>query len=282
MGLPLISVIVLTKDSSQTLGRCLKSVRNQSYLDIELIVVDSQSTDDTINIAQKYSAKIVNTDWKLLGARYLGFDQSNGEYILYLDSDQLLYADTVERSVTSIDSYDMLCLLEESYEAKSLLQKLIDADRKLVNSLPDLHIDPLRGVMIPRLYKRILLDMVFKRIDLDNIHNIVFFDDSIIYYEAYSISSKVGIVNRAIMHIDTSSIFDFCRKSYWYGKTTQQLLKTEMYTKLLKRKARLRKGTSFNLISIKSIILFMLKNIPFFLGVLVGRVTTTIRHQKIK
>ena len=81
MGLPLISVIVLTKDSSQTLGSCLKSVKNQSYSNIELIVVDSQSTDDTINIAQKYSARIINTDWKLLVARYLGFDKSNGEYI---------------------------------------------------------------------------------------------------------------------------------------------------------------------------------------------------------
>ena len=281
MGLPLISVIVLTKDSSQTLGSCLKSVRNQSYSNIELIVVDSQSADDTVNIAQKYAAKIVNTDWKLLGARYLGFDNSNGDYILYLDSDQLLYNDTIERSVASIGSYDMLCLQEESYEAKSFLQKLIDADRKLVHSFADLHVDPLRGVMIPRLYKRTLLDMVFKKIDIDNIHNIVFFDDSIIYYEAYSISTKVGVLNRAIIHIDTSSIFDFCRKSYWYGKTTQQLLQTNMYTKLLKRKARLRKGTSFNLISIKSIILFLLKNIPFFIGVFVGRMTT-IRTQKIK
>jgi glycosyltransferase involved in cell wall biosynthesis len=281
MSLPLISVIVLTKNSSKTLDSCLDSVKNQSYSNVELVIVDSQSTDDTINIAQKHSAKIINTDWKLLGARYLGFDKSNGDYILYLDSDQLLYPDTIERSVTSIDSYDMLCLQEESYEAKSILQKLIDADRKLIHSFPDLHLDPMRGAMIPRFYKRNLIDMVFKKIEPGNIHNIVFFDDSIIYYEAYSMSTKVGVVNKAIMHIDTSSIFDFCRKSYCYGKTTQQLLKTDMYTKLLKRKARLRKGTSFNLISIKSIILFMLKNIPFFVGVLVGRVTT-IHHQKIK
>lgn len=259
----------------------MNSVRNQSYPDIELIIVDSQSTDDTINIAQKYSARIVNTDWKLLGARYLGFGKSKGEYILYLDSDQLLYLDTIERSVTSVDSYDMLCLEEESYAPNSFLQKLIDADRKLVHSFPDLHLDPLRGVMIPRFYKRTLLEIAFKKIGPNDIHNIVFFDDSIIYYEVYSISRKVGVVNRAIIHIDSSSVFDFCRKSYWYGKTTQQLLKTNMYTKFLKRKARLRRGTSFNLISIKSIMLFLLKNIPFFIGVLVGRITT-IRIHKIK
>jgi glycosyltransferase involved in cell wall biosynthesis len=259
----------------------LNSVRVQSYSNIELIIVDSQSTDDTINIAQRFSTKIVNTDWKLLGARYLGFDKSDGEYILYLDSDQLLYPDTIERSVASIDSYDMLCLQEGSYEVKSFLQKLIDADRKLIHSFPDLHVDPLLGVMIPRFYNRALLDMVFKKIGPGNIHDIVFFDDSIIYYEAYSITTRVGVVDKAIMHIDTLSIFDFCRKSYWYGKTTQQLLKTNMYTKLLRRKARLRRGTSFNMISVKSIVLFLLKNIPFFIGVLVGGITT-IRTKKIK
>ncbi len=278
--MPLISVIVLTKNSSKTLDSCLNSVRNQSYSNIELIVVDSQSTDDTINIAQRYAAKIVNTYWKLLGARYLGFGKSDGEHILYLDSDQLLYPDTIERSVTSIDNYDMLCLEEESYEANSFLQKLIDADRKLIHSFPDLHIDPLRGAMIPRFYKRTLLDIAFKKIGSGNIEDIVFFDDSIIYYEAYSVTRRVGVVSRAIMHRDNSSVFDFCRKSYRYGKTTQQLLNSNMYTKLLKRKARIRRGTSLNLISIESIVLFLLKNIPFFIGVLVGSIT--IRTQKIK
>jgi glycosyltransferase involved in cell wall biosynthesis len=280
LSLPLISVIVLTKNSSKTLDSCLNSVRNQSYPNIELIIVDSQSTDGTINIAHSYAATIVNTDWKLLGARYLGFGKSDGEYILYLDSDQLLYPDTIERSVTSIDNYDMLCLEEESYEANSFLQKLIDVDRKLIHSFPDLHIDPLRGAMIPRFYKRTLLDTVFKNIGSNNIHDIVFFDDSIIYYEAYSVTKRVGVVSRAIMHRDSSSVFDFCRKSYRYGKTTQQLLNSNMYTKLLKRKARIRRGTSFNLMSIKSLVLFLLKNIPFFIGVLLGWITT--RTQKIK
>ena len=278
--MPLVSIIVLTKNSSKTLDNCLNSVRNQSYPDIELVIVDSQSTDDTINIAQKYSAKIVNTDWKLLGARYLGFGKSNGEYILYLDSDQMLYPDTIERSVTSVDSYDMLCLEEESYAPNSFLQKLIDADRKLIHSFPDLHLDPLRGAMIPRFYKRRLLDTVFKKISLNNIRDIVFFDDSIIYYEAYSVTRNVGVVGGAIMHNDSSSIFDFCRKSYRYGKTTQQLLNSNMYTKLLKRKARIRRGTSFNLMSIESLALFLLKNVPFFMGVLVGWVT--VRTQEVK
>ncbi len=83
MGLPLISVIVLTKNSSKTLDNCLNSIKNQSYSNVELVIVDSQSTDDTINIAQKHSAKIINTDWKLFGARYLGFDKNNGDYNIF-------------------------------------------------------------------------------------------------------------------------------------------------------------------------------------------------------
>ena len=280
MNLPLISIIVLTKDSSKTLNSCLNSVRNQSYPNIELIVVDSQSSDDTISIAQKYFAKIINTKWKLLGARYLGFDVSKGEYILYLDSDQLLYTDTIERSVMTIHDRDMLCLEEESYEPQSFLQKLIDADRRLIHSVSHLHIDPLRGAMIPRFYRYALLDMAFKKIPLGVLHDIVFFDDSIIYYEAYSISTRVGILAKAIMHRDASSTFEFCCKSYWYGGNSEQLLKSSDVRKTAREKARLRRGLSFNSMSIKSIMLFLLKNIPFFTGVAIGRISIGFKKNK--
>ena len=83
----LVSIVLPTKNLSRTLQDCLTSVINQTYPDTKLIIVDTQSNDNTINIARKYSAKIIETGWKLLGARYLGFKASNGDYILYLDSD---------------------------------------------------------------------------------------------------------------------------------------------------------------------------------------------------
>ena len=132
---PLISIVIPTRNSANTLDSCLQSIVNQTYPNTELVIVDSHSTDETIEIAREYSAKIIETQWGLLGARFLGFKASKGDYILYLDSDQILaYSNVLQRSLSMFSNNDMLCLEEESSRIDSFLQKLIAADRKLVSS----------------------------------------------------------------------------------------------------------------------------------------------------
>ena len=53
-----------------------------------------------------------STDWKLLGARYLGCKAASGEFVLMLDSDQVLLKDSIERSLSLFENHDMLCLEE--------------------------------------------------------------------------------------------------------------------------------------------------------------------------
>ena len=60
-----VSVIIPTLNSSRTLDKCLKSVRSQDYPYLsEIIIADGGSTDHTIQIAEKYEAKIVNNPLK--------------------------------------------------------------------------------------------------------------------------------------------------------------------------------------------------------------------------
>lgn len=269
----LVSIVVLTRNSARTLSSCLDSVDNQTYKNIELVVVDSKSEDTTIDIAEHHSAKIIHTEQKLLAAKYHGYIASKGAYILYLDSDQILRANTLERAIDIIHDYDMLCLEENSYKSQTCLEKLIDADRKLINDHALVQLDPLKGVLIPRLYRSDILHSTFQKIRLNELDDVVFFDDSIIYYHARLISPRVGIIKQAIMHMELSSISQFCYKSYLYGKNTQQLRTSNLYPKLLKKKARLRKGIKLDRRSIESIILFLIRNIPFFVGVGIGRLS---------
>lgn len=247
----LVSVVVLTRNSAKTLNSCLDSVVNQTYRNTELVVAD-KSEDSTIDIAEHHSAKIVHTEKKLLAAKYIGYKNSKGAYVLYSDSDQILHTNTLEHAINIIQDYDMMCLEEESYEPLTFLEKLIDADRKLVNDHAILQLDPLKGVLIPRLYRPDLLDSAFQEIPLDE---------------------RVGILRKAILHIEPSSIYQFCYKSYQYGKSTKQLRGTNLYLKLLKKKALLRKGIKLDQRSMESIILFLVRNIPFFVGVCIGRLS---------
>jgi glycosyltransferase involved in cell wall biosynthesis len=87
----------------------------QSYQNIETIIVDSKSTDDTTEIAATTGCKVIFIDWKLLLARYLVCKAASGEFVLMLDSDQVLLERAVERSLPIFKEYDMLCLEETSH-----------------------------------------------------------------------------------------------------------------------------------------------------------------------
>ena len=58
---PSISIIIPTLNEEKYIERCLKSLKNQSFRNFEIIVSDSYSTDDTVKIAKKYGAKVVLT-----------------------------------------------------------------------------------------------------------------------------------------------------------------------------------------------------------------------------
>jgi glycosyltransferase involved in cell wall biosynthesis len=262
----LVSVTIPTRNSSKTLESCLEAVLNQTYSNIEIIVIDSKSNDDTVQIAKRMGARVVSTDWKLLGARYLGWKASKGEHVLLLDSDQILYPRTIERLVNESEKYDMMCMEEIPHNPTSFLEKLFVADRELINSKAEMHLDPIEGVMLARFYRKSILDLVFRKIPIDKLHNVVAHDHAIIYYEAYNISPKAGVLSRAVMHKEPTSIGELWKKNYRYGRTTRELVKSNLYVDLLRKKTRARKGSSWNFKSIQSLLLLFLKGVPYVIG----------------
>ncbi|PKM92887.1 MAG: hypothetical protein CVU80_01000 [Elusimicrobia bacterium HGW-Elusimicrobia-4] len=81
----MISVIIITKNEEDNLTRCLESVK---WAD-EIIVVDSGSTDATVEIAKKFGAKVFVNDWKGYGAqKNFAIDKATGEWILSIDADE--------------------------------------------------------------------------------------------------------------------------------------------------------------------------------------------------
>lgn len=102
LSLPLVSVIIPTKNSSAFLEACLVSIKKQTYQKIEIIVVDNGSTDDTKKIAKKYANKLFNKGPERSAQRNYGARNATGEFLLFIDSDMELSPEVVRSCVKTI------------------------------------------------------------------------------------------------------------------------------------------------------------------------------------
>jgi glycosyltransferase involved in cell wall biosynthesis/Flp pilus assembly protein TadD len=87
MERPLLSLTMIVKNEQENLGRCLASVRGIAD---ELIVVDTGSTDRTVEIAREHGAKVLHFKWcdDFAAARNVSLAHASGEWCLHLDADE--------------------------------------------------------------------------------------------------------------------------------------------------------------------------------------------------
>ena len=98
-----ISIIIPTLNEEKYLPRCLSSLNNQSRKEIrELIVVDGGSTDETVEIARKYSDKVLVEPGSAVGAsRNIGATEATGEILAFIDADTVASVDWLEEIARS-------------------------------------------------------------------------------------------------------------------------------------------------------------------------------------
>lgn len=93
MNSPTISIIIATYNSERSLEKVLDSIETQQYPSkkVEKIIVDGGSTDKTIEIAKKHKCTMIhNYKVEPVNAKYLGYKQARGEFVLYLDHDEVI------------------------------------------------------------------------------------------------------------------------------------------------------------------------------------------------
>jgi len=88
--MPDISVIITTKNSGKTLDALLVSLDKQSMHNFEVIVIDNNSTDNTIRIARMYTKNVFDKGPERSAQRNYGASKASGNYLLFLDSDMTL------------------------------------------------------------------------------------------------------------------------------------------------------------------------------------------------
>ena len=102
----MVSVVIPTYNRADSLARAVESALMQKYADIEVVVVDDGSTDDTgtviKNLQREYGLRlkyIYQTNRGVSAARNKGLCHSSGEYISFLDSDDWIYPKKIERQM---------------------------------------------------------------------------------------------------------------------------------------------------------------------------------------
>lgn len=211
----LVSIIIPTKNSASAIDKCLKSIKDQTYSNIEVILVDNYSDDDTVNIAKKYGAKIFHIGPERSPQVNRGIKMASGKYIYRVDSDFILDPNIVSECIDQCENngYDAIAVHNTSDPTVSFWSKV----RKLERDC----------------YKDDELNIGARFIRKDIFDAIGLFDESLVAGEDYDLHNrlinagfKAGKIKSCEVHIgEPKSLLEIAKKHYYYGKTIGEFMK---------------------------------------------------------
>ncbi|RNI32178.1 glycosyltransferase family 2 protein [Hanamia caeni] len=104
---PLVSIIIPVYNAEHYLSDCIESLLQQTYLNKEIVIVDDSSTDESYLVAKKFESEIVKvckqTNSGAAVARNTGLEHAKGDYIQFIDVDDFLSADKIEKQVAALE-----------------------------------------------------------------------------------------------------------------------------------------------------------------------------------
>ncbi|MBR3897728.1 MAG: glycosyltransferase [Bacilli bacterium] len=162
--MPLISVIVPIYNSEKYLDKCLDSISNQSYKNLEIILINDGSTDSSLDICKKWKKKdkrIVLIDRENKGvseSRNEGLEIAKGDYISFVDSDDYLDKDCFKTLMKNNKDYDIIVF--NYYITNHNIKKIGITDDIQNDFLTEIFYNNVKGYLWNKLYKKALLNRV--------------------------------------------------------------------------------------------------------------------------
>lgn len=161
-----VSVVVPCYNSSKTIIRCLDSILNQTYENIEILLIDDGSTDDTYKLVEKKylnNAKLKyfkNSNHGVSYSRNYGIEKSTGDYVVFVDSDDYVERDMIDVLVNNIGSGDLVISNKYCVKNNTVVSSYFD-NQKIVLTSGDIGKMYYMSILNPpycKLYKRKILE----------------------------------------------------------------------------------------------------------------------------
>lgn len=195
MNTPLISIVVPIYNAEAFLEKCIQSLINQEYSNIQIILVNDGSQDDSLKICYKFEkmdSRVVVIDQKNQGvsaARSAGIKVAKGEYIGFVDSDDFIYPTMYKFLLDKMLAEDSQCATLINFTVKPVAQDVLKIRGPITNlkAIGELFLLQFPTSMWAYLYKTELVNKVNLS---DDIH---FFEDFEFNYNYLKLCEKVSV-----------------------------------------------------------------------------------------
>lgn len=219
----LISVIVPVYNTEKYLGRCVDSIINQTYTNLEIILVDDGSPDNSPAICDEYAKKdqrvkvIHKENGGLSSARNAGLDIAKGDFISFIDSDDFINRDMYKVLIDALGDSDIA-----SVQFKTVKDDVIADDKQNITTKTVYGLDYLKNICI-RTMSETVWDKLFKR---DLIGKLRF--DKTRLNEDFLFLSQILLKNPTVCCVDFVGYYYFVRAGSisrsGYGKSLRDSL----------------------------------------------------------
>lgn len=258
----LVSVIIPVFNTKDYVESCIESVVNQTYHNIEIIVVNDGSTDGSLEVLRKWESidcrirVIDKINEGVSIARNVAIDEAKGNYIMFLDSDDWLRNDAIKwmyRTIKKEDSDIVICGICQIWENRTNDCKVLDSGEKTIytEKMGDRFLnDSIAYSSVNKLYKkscidlyrfpyiRICEDAVFNRRVFRNTRKVTFISDCLYMNRQRSNSATKQRIDNVLIDEHFRAINEMRKIIFetWEGqawKMSPQILLFELTTAVL-------------------------------------------------
>lgn len=229
-----VSFIVPAYNVSMYIKECIESIINQTEKEIEIIIVDDGSSDDTPAICDEYKKKddrilvIHKQNGGLSSARLAGFKKATGKYVLFVDGDDYIESDMAKKLVMSAEENHSDVVLCGYYtnSKKGQFAHYLSLDKKIIYGRDDIienYIQPFigtksNGINLPRFLCFKLLKRELIKYDFFKHENIYFSEDVVFNLLYTDYVNIISIVNEPLYHyrLNPTSLSNKHRPDKWH------------------------------------------------------------------